>query len=184
MVPGLAAGAAALVPPHPIAALIKVAIGSRLSCVIILRRRMGNPKNSSDAMAIKAPPAAASRGGYCVRAALWVAADAAVVLIVSVAVTAADPVIAGGAVTEHVGASAPPVGPPVTAQLKATLPVKPPLGLIVMVDVTLGPGDAAVIPVLLSVKPGGAAGTLAGTLTVKLVVALRPPAEAPVTVTV
>ena len=47
------------------------------------------------------------------RAALWVAADAAVVLMVSVAITAAGPVIAGGTVTEHVGASAAPVGPPV-----------------------------------------------------------------------
>ena len=177
-------GAAAFVPPHPIATLIKVAIGSRLSCVIVLRRRMGNPKNSSDAMAIRAPPAVAARGGDCVRAALWVAADAAVVLIVSVAVTAAGPVIAGGAVTEHVGASAPPVGPPVTAQLKATLPVKPPLGLIITVEVLFGPGAEMVIPALVSVKPGGTAGTLAGTLTVKLVVALRPPAEAPVTVTV
>ena len=72
------------------------------------------------------------------------------------------------------------MGPPVTAQLRATLPVKPPLGLIVMVDVPLGPGDAMVTAVLLSVKPGGGGGTL----TVKLVVALRLPAETPVTVTV
>jgi hypothetical protein len=180
----LVGGATAFVPPHPIAALINVAIVSRLNCVIVLRRGMGNPKNSSDAMAIRVPPAAATRGGYCVRAALWVAADVAVVLIVSVAVTAASPVIGGGTVTEHVGASAPPVGPPATAQLRATLPVKPPLGLIVTVEVPFGPGAAMVIPALLSVKPGGAAGTLAGTLTVKLVVALRPPAEVPVTVTV
>ena len=34
--------------------------------------------------------------------------------------------VAGGAVTEHVGASAAPMGPPETAQLRATLPVKPP----------------------------------------------------------
>ena len=180
----MVAGAAAFVPPHPIAALIKVAIVSKLSCVIVLHRRMGNPKKGSDAMAIRAPPAAVTRGGYCVRAALWVAADAAVVLMVSVAVTAAGPVIAGGAVTEHVGASAPPVGPPVTAQLRATLPVKPPLGLIVTVEVLFGPGAEMVIPALVRVKPGGAAGTLAGTLTVKLVVALGLPAEAAVTVTV
>jgi hypothetical protein len=55
----------------------------------------------------------------------------------SVAVTAKAPMIAGGPVTEHVGAPAPPFGPPVTEQLRATLPVKPPLGLIVMVDVSL-----------------------------------------------
>jgi hypothetical protein len=39
--------------------------------------------------------------------------------------------------------------PPVTAQLRATLPVKPPVGLIVMVDVPLGPGDTMVTAVLL-----------------------------------
>ena len=68
-----ACGAAAFVPPHPVAALTKVVIGSRLSCVIVVRRRMLNPTNSSDAMAIRAAPAAATRGGYCVRAAPWVA---------------------------------------------------------------------------------------------------------------
>ena len=101
------------------------------------------------------------------------------VLTVSVAVTDAVPVVAGGAVTEHVGASVAPMGPPETAQLRATLPVKPPVGVIVIVDVPLGPGDVMVTAVLLSVKPGAA-----GTTTVKLVVALRFPAEAPVTVTV
>ena len=98
----------------------------------------------------------------------------------SVAVTAVAPVIAGGAVTEHVGASAAPMGLPVTAQLMATLPVKPPVGLIVMVELPVAPDDAIATAVLLSVKPGGGAGTL----TVRLVVALMLPAEAPVTVTV
>ena len=100
--------------------------------------------------------------------------------MVSVAVTAVGPVIAGGAETEHVGAPAAPMGPPETAQLMATVPVKPPLGLIVMVDVPFNPGAAIATVVLLRVRPGGAAGTL----TVKLVIALRLPAEAPVTVTV
>ena len=48
-----------------------------------------------------------------------------------------------------------------------------------IVELPLAPGDAMVTAVLLSVKPGAA-----GTTTVKLVVALRFPAEAPVTVTV
>jgi hypothetical protein len=74
--------------------------------------------------------------------------------MVRVAVTAVFPVIAGGAVTEHVGASAPPMGPPVTAQLRDTLPVKPPLGLMVMVDVPFGPGVAMVTAALVSEKPG------------------------------
>jgi hypothetical protein len=103
----------------------------------------------------------------------------AVVFTVSVAVTGALPVVAGGAVTEHVGTSAASMGPPETAQLRATLPVKPPVGVIVMVDIPVGPGDAMVTAVLLSVKPGAA-----GTTTVKLVVALRLSAEAPVRVTV
>jgi hypothetical protein len=106
--------------------------------------------------------------------------DATVVFTVSVAVTAAFPTIAGGFVTEHVGASAPSVGPPATAQLRATMPAKPPPGVIVMVDVALGPGDAMVTAEPLIVKPGGGAGTL----TVKLVVAFRPPVESAVTVTV
>jgi hypothetical protein len=103
-----------------------------------------------------------------------------VVLTVSVAVTAVAPVIGGGAVTEHVGESAAPVGPPVTAQLRDKLPVKPPLGLIEMVDVPLDPGVGMVTAVLLREKPGG----VAGTLMVRLVVALVLPAEAPVAFTV
>jgi hypothetical protein len=142
---------------------------------------MGNPNQSSDAMATTEPPIATLRCGCCARATGWLsaAADAAVVLTVSVAVTGAPPVIAGGAVTEHVGVSAAPMGPPEAAQLRATLPVKPPVGVIVTVDVPLGPGAAMVTAALLSVKPGAA-----GTITVKLVVAPALPIEAPVTVTV
>jgi hypothetical protein len=177
---------APLVPPQPIVAPIKVAINSRPSCVSFLRRRMGNPKNSRDAMEIAGPPIAMLRGGCWLRVTECpvAAVDGAVVLTVSVAVTAAVPTIAGGVVTEHVGASAPPAGPPVMAQLRVTLPVKLPLGVIVIVDVPFVSGDSMVTAVLFSVKPGGAAGTVAGTLTVKLVVASRLPAEAAVTVTV
>lgn len=81
--------------------------------------------------------------------------------------------------TKHVGASAPPAGPPETAQFRAMLPVRPPLGVIVMVEVPPDPGDAIVTAVLLNVKSGGAAGTW----TVKLVVAGGFPADVPVTVT-
>lgn len=77
------------------------------------------------------------------------------VVIVRVAATAAAPTMAGGVGTEHAGASIAPMGLPTTAQLRVTLPVKPPLGLMVMVDVTLVPGDAMVIAVPLNVKPGG-----------------------------
>ena len=130
------------------------------------------------------PPIPMTRSGSCVRATglllATIEADAAVVLMVSVAITAVTPVIVGGAVTEHVGVSTAPMGLPVTAQLRATLPVNPPLGLIVMVDVAFVPGDAMVTAVPLSLKPGRGAGTL----TVNLVVALTLPAEAPMTLTV
>jgi hypothetical protein len=40
------------------------------------------------------------------------------------------------------------------AQVSATLPVKPPLGVIVMVDVALAPGDATLTGVALSANVG------------------------------
>ena len=51
-------GFAAFPPPHPIAAPNKVAINSRPSHVMVLRRRMGNPNHSSDAKANTEPPTA------------------------------------------------------------------------------------------------------------------------------
>jgi hypothetical protein len=72
------------------------------------------------------------------------------------------------------------MGPPETAQLRATLPTKSPLGAMVIVEVPLGPADAIVTAAPLRVKLGGAAGTL----TMKLVVALRLAAELAVTMTV
>jgi hypothetical protein len=106
---------------------------------------------------------------------------AACVFTVSVAVAGVVPAMAAGAVTEQVGAPTAPVGLPVTAQLSVTVPRKPPLGVTVIVEVPLTPGDAIVTPVLLSAKSGAATG--AGTATAKLVVSLIP-TETPVTVTV
>jgi hypothetical protein len=82
---------------------------------------------------------------------------AAVVLTVSVAVTAAVPVMAGGAATEQVGRSTAVAGP-VTVQESATEPVKPPLGMIVIVEVPLTPGVAMLTVVLVSAKLGAGAG--------------------------
>jgi hypothetical protein len=76
----------------------------------------------------------------------------AVVLTVSVAVTAAVPVMAGGAETEQVGRSTAFVGP-VTVQESASLLEKPPLGVIVIVEVPLAPGEAMLRGVLVSAKP-------------------------------
>jgi hypothetical protein len=45
-----------------------------------------------------------------------------------------------GWLIEHVGGLTVPVGP-VTAQLRATVPVNPPLGVIVIVEVAFPPAD-------------------------------------------
>ena len=86
---------------------------------------------------------------------------AAVVLTVSVAVTAAVPVMAGGAAAEQVGRSTAVAGP-VTVQESATEPVKPPLGMIVIVEVPLTPGVAMLTVVLVSAKLGAGAGAGGG----------------------
>lgn len=56
-------------------------------------------------------------------------------MIASVEVTAPVPEIAAGWEAEHVGESVAPDGPAVIAQVNATLPVNPPLGVSVMVEV-------------------------------------------------
>ena len=76
---------------------------------------------------------------------------AAVVLTVTVVVTAAVPVMAGGAATEQVGRSTAVAGP-VTVQENASLLEKPPLGVIVIVEVPLAPGEAMLTGVLVSAK--------------------------------
>jgi hypothetical protein len=76
---------------------------------------------------------------------------AAVVLTVSVVVTDAVPVMAGGAATEQVGGSAAVAGP-VTVQESASLLEKPPLGVIVIVEVPLAPDEAMLTGVLVSAK--------------------------------
>ena len=80
------------------------------------------------------------------------------VLTVSVAVAGVVPEIAAGAVTEQAGISAAPTGLPVTAQVRATVPVKPPVGVIVTVDVPVVPGDEIPMAVPARVKPGAGAG--------------------------
>ena len=86
---------------------------------------------------------------------------AAVVLTVSVADTAAIELMAGGAATEQVGRSTAVAGP-VTVQESATEPVKPPLGMIVIVEVPLTPGVAMLTVVLVSAKLGAGGGAGAG----------------------
>jgi hypothetical protein len=99
--------------------------------------------------------------------------------MVSVAVTGAVPDIAAGTAAEQVGASIAPVGLEVTAQVSATLPTKPPLGVMVIVAVPLCPADAMLIGAPFSVKAGVAIG--ADTVMARLVVSTTLP-ELPVTV--
>jgi hypothetical protein len=93
---------------------------------------------------------------------------AAVVVIVSVAVPAEVPVILTGLVEPKlkVGGYWAPVGLEVTAAVSTTLPVKPPAGVTVMVEVfpVVAPG-VTVTAVPLTVKLGGG-----GTVTVTVVV--------------
>jgi hypothetical protein len=83
---------------------------------------------------------------------------------------------------EQVGslAVAAPAGAVVTAHVNATAPVKPLVGVAVMVDVPEAPGDAIVTAVPARVKPGVGA---AVTVRVTAAVCVRLP-EVPVTVRV
>jgi hypothetical protein len=100
--------------------------------------------------------------------------------MVSIAVTAAVPVIAAGWVTEQTGGSTEPAGP-VTVHERATLPIKPPLGVTVIVEVPVAPGEAMVMVVLVKVKFGGRGGAV--TVRGIWVVTVSAP-DAPVTVIV
>jgi hypothetical protein len=82
---------------------------------------------------------------------------AAVELIVSVEVAAAEPVIVTvGEESEHVGRSLAPAGEDVTAQASATAPAKDPEGVTVMSDVlpAEAPGATAMPPPLVTAKAG------------------------------
>src|SRR5580700_5127777 len=154
VVTGLAAFCA---PPHPVIIGANAPSSNRLSRVFVRQRREGTPK---DRNATRAPPPPSANIRLCwLRKAVdaWpVALDellAAVVLTVSVAVTAAVPVMAGGAATEQAGGSTAVAGP-VTVQESTTEPVKPPLGIIVIFEVPLAPGEAMLTGVLVSAKLG------------------------------
>lgn len=87
------------------------------------------------------------------RSGSWTAAlDAAVVLMVSVTVTGAVPEIAAVAGTEQAGILTTPAGWLVTAQVRATVPVKPLFGVIVRFEVPLAPGDVRVTGVAPRIK--------------------------------
>src|SRR5260370_37343175 len=76
--------------------------------------------------------------------------------MVSDVVTAVAPEITAGAAGKHAGMSTAPDGLSVTAQLNATVPENPPVGVTVMVEMPFAPGDAMLTAVLLTVKLGSA----------------------------
>jgi hypothetical protein len=138
---------AALLQPIPAPAM--VANSSKPNSVFNLLRRKGIPKKNNAARATPPPIGDIRRSGS------WTTAlDTAVVPMVSVAVTGVVPEIAAGALTEQAGMSTAPTGLLVTVQLRDTVPVKPLLGVTVIVEVPLAPGAAMVIAVLLSAKLG------------------------------
>jgi hypothetical protein len=157
LVPGLVGRVSVffIPPPHPIAAPAMAANTRRGSKIFLQRRRrIGSPKKRSADIATL-PRSVKICFSFLSSAAVYgVAVDAAMVLIVSVAVTAAVPEIAAGAVVEQVGALTAPAGRPLTTQVSSTVPVKPPAGVIVIIDVPLAPGDAMLTAVLLSAKLG------------------------------
>jgi hypothetical protein len=173
-VTGLAAFCA---PPHPMTIASNAPSSNRLSRVFVRRRRKGNPKNRN---ATRAPPPPSANIRLCwlrKAVAAWpVALDelpAAVVFTVSVADTAVVPVMAGGAATEQAGGSTAVAGP-VTVQESATEPVKPPLGLIVIVEVPLTPGVAMLTGVLVSAKLRTGAVTVTATIAVTVLAMIFP----------
>ena len=100
-------------------------------------------------------------------------------LTVSAAVTDPLPAIAPGCAAEQVAGLDAPAGP-VTAQVSATLPRKPPLGATVIVDVPFVPA-VKLTGVHVSVKLGVTVGLETSTGTVVVSTRL---VEVPVTVTV
>ena len=103
------------------------------------------------------------------------------VFTVSVAVTACVPEIAGGCVAEQVGASTAPDGLEVVAQVSDTLPVNPPVGVIVTVEVPLPPGEPMFTGVAANANDG--VGVEPWTVSARFAVSVVVP-HVPVTVTV
>ena len=105
-----------------------------------------------------------------------------VVVTVTVAVTAVALTTLTELVTPQVAGLTAPDGMVVTAQLRLTMPVNPPLGVTLMVDVLpeVAPAAMEMLPLLPSVKLGG--GTKAVTVMPTTVVCVMAP-EVLVTVT-
>ena len=151
--------------PLPATARSNASIPRRVRQV---RRRAGVPKNRSPART--APPAGSHGIPLCFGSVMAVVG--AVVVIVSAAVLLGVPVTVTGLVEPKlkVGTRVAPAGVVVMAAARVTLPVKPPDGVTVMVEVLFALAPAAkstdVAPI---VKPGGGGDV---TITVAVPVAL------------
>lgn len=134
-----------------------------------LRRRAGMPKSSTQAKMVLPPANQGNLFGPTLAAEQL--EKGTVVDTVRVAVPAVLPVMLTGLVEPKpkVGVSMAPAGLEVMAAVSATLPVNPPLGVRVMVEVlpvaTPGPGMITPDPVM--VRPGG---WMAVTVTISLLV--------------
>jgi hypothetical protein len=123
------------------------------SIALAVRQRKGRAKKAKTASA-PPPPNPTMRKGS--RAEL----DGPVVLTVKVDVTAVPPVIADGCVAEQVGGSTAPAGLEVTEQAMTTVPVNPPPGVMVRVEVVALPGATAAGVVAVSARVGVGGGVI------------------------
>ena len=140
-------------PPHPVAVATIIASSNMPTNAFHLRLRRGKQKRSS-AAAIVPPPPSPNRGCFELRRE---AVAVPVVLMVSEAVTGVVPEMAEGWLMEQVGISIAAAGLSVSAQVRATVPVNPPLGVTVIVDVAVAPDAEILIALPLSEKEGVAA---------------------------
>ena len=164
-----------LLPPQPTAAMETNRTSSpRIASQ--LRRRLGMPKRKTSARAV---PPADGQNSLLVRLRALVGA---VVETVNVEVSAEVPVMSTEAGERlQVAGSLAAVG--VTAQVKATVPVNPPDGVTLMVDVLPEVAPAVTVMLPLLVRANEPVGAAVVTVRVTGVVSVVVP-EVPVTVTV
>lgn len=175
-----------LPPPQPIPALairansiaadrIRIV---RIDFSAIFRRRPSGPPRKNSTASVTPPPS--------VNGSFRLDVVCAVVVTVNVDVTA-DAVVMLTEVgdSEQLGSSVAPVGAAVIAQVTATLPVNPPVGVTVTVDVPVAPWDAMVIAGALIVTPPGFVGAVTVSTKLSVTTGLMTAAPpAPVTVIV
>ena len=137
-------------PPQPIIKVVTTAT-KRLNRALLVRQRAGMPKKHSSAKT--APPAGVKNSFICRLNALLFA----VVSTVRIAVFALPVMLTEDEERLHVGGEVRLFG--LTEQVRFTVPVKPPDGVTVIVEVLpeVAPRLTVMFPLLLKPKPGGGA---------------------------